>query len=202
MSKGTILISVTNKTDLKKFAALQREGWRILSTGGTMKELQRLGIECTSVEEITGFPEMMNGRLKTLHPKIHGGILADRAKMEHLEMATAHGIPLIDVVVVNLYDFSGNPSIEQIDIGGPTMIRGAAKNGASVSVLVDPEDYDELINQLVADGATHIVFRQMLAQKAFAHVAAYDTAIAQWMYAGIQQGLNIFEPLKISPTSH
>jgi phosphoribosylaminoimidazolecarboxamide formyltransferase/IMP cyclohydrolase len=181
MNGNNLLISVTNKDGIDKFDALARRDWRIISTGGTQKKLVELGIPCTSVEDITGFPEMMGGRLKTLHPVIHGGILADRTVEQHLASASAHEMPLIQVVVVNLYDFKKKPGIENIDVGGPTMIRGAAKNYASVTVLVDPADYDRAIEQILANGATTLEYRQLLAEKAFGHTAEYDDAITKWM---------------------
>lgn len=181
MTDRNILISVTDKTGLEKFAALPRDEWRIISTGGTLSALQQHDIPCTSVEEITGFPEMMDGRLKTLHPKIHGGILADRSKPEHLAKAKEHGIPLIDVVVVNLYDFRSKPGIESIDIGGPALIRAAAKNKASVAVVVDSEDYDQVLLQLEDRGTIGTGFREYLALKAFQYTARYDQVIAGWL---------------------
>lgn len=190
--KGTILISVTDKTGLEKFAAVQKLGWRIISTGGTLAALQKHGIKCESVESITGFPEMMDGRLKTLHPKIHGGILADRFKPEHLKSAEEHGIPLIDIVVVNLYDFDKKPGIANIDIGGPAMIRGAAKNAAHIAVIVDPADYDTVINQLVDFDCTSKGLRESLAISAFEYTAQYDNAVATWMHAQRDEGKGIF----------
>lgn len=181
MSERNILISVFDKRNLKMFAKLPGNGWRIISTGGTLEELRRLGIECTKVEDVTQFPEMMGGRLKTLHPKIHGGILADRADASHLGAARSHGIPLFDCVVVNLYDFGKNPSIEMIDIGGSALIRAAAKNHESVTVVVSPDDYDLVLEGFSDLGNTSLQLRRHLARKAFAHSAAYDTAIADWM---------------------
>lgn len=180
-TKRQILISVTNKTDIEKFGVLVDQGWEILSTGGTAKVLKEAGIPCTLIEDVTEFPEMMNGRLKTIHPKVFGGILADRSKPEHLAKIAEHGIDLIDVVVVNLYDFEGEPDIETIDIGGPSLIRAAAKNCASVTVVVDPGNYDMVIGEIARKGDTTPLTRNLMAAMAFEHTAKYDFAIAEWM---------------------
>jgi phosphoribosylaminoimidazolecarboxamide formyltransferase/IMP cyclohydrolase len=148
----TALISVSDKTGIVPFAKelVTRHGFRILSTGGTAKALAEAGIAVVEVGDYTGFPEMMEGRVKTLHPKIHGGLLCLREKAEHMEQAKAHGIDMIEMVVVNLYPFeetvarpgvTREEAIEQIDIGGPSMLRSAAKNHGSVTVITDPEDY-------------------------------------------------------------
>ncbi|MBM3705223.1 MAG: hypothetical protein FJW66_01725 [Actinobacteria bacterium] len=182
------LISVSNKTGIIKFAeTLQKLGVEIISTGGTYAQLEKSGIIVIKVEELTGFPEMLNGRLKTLHPFVHGGILADRASGEHLKQAADSGIKLIDMVVVNLYPFretvaktgvSFEEAIENIDIGGPTMIRSAAKNHKSVAVVVDPEDYEKIADELSGAGgklADETLFS--LAVKAFQHTCEYDSVI-------------------------
>lgn len=177
------LVSVTDKRDLGIFGVLARLGWEFISTGGTAGALEAEGIMVTPVERVTGFPEMMNGRLKTIHPIIFGGILADRNKPSHMEAVREHGIALIDLVVVNLYDFTGNPGIEQIDIGGPSLLRAAAKNHESVTVVVDPDDYQEVVRLLSVKGEVNDDFRRRLAGKTFEHTARYDRAIADW-FAG------------------
>lgn len=185
MNKRRILISVTDKTGIEKFKALLDLGlgWEIISTGGTAKALQEAGIPCTLIEKVTDFPEMLDGRLKTLHPKIFGGILADRSKPEHMEKLTEHCIGTIDIVVVNLYAFNEKPGIENIDIGGPSLLRAAAKNHASVTVVVDPADYDEIIAEIITNGNTSLKTRWNLARKVFAHTAEYDNLIVQWMWS-------------------
>ncbi len=184
------LISVSDKTGLVAFAtALATNGVEILSTGGTAKALQDAGLAVKDVAEHTGFPEMMDGRLKTLHPKVHGGLLAIRGDAEHAAAAQAHGIAPIDLLVVNLYPFEAavaqgadfDDCIENIDIGGPAMIRGAAKNHAAVTVVVDPEDYARVLDAMAQNGgATTLDLRQRLAAKAYARTAAYDAAISAW----------------------
>ena len=183
------LISVSDKTGLAPFArGLADLGYQLLSTGGTAKSLEADGLSVTQVSEVTGFPEMLDGRVKTLHPRVHGGILARREKPEHLASLAEHGIPLIDLVVVNLYPFAkaaADPAttvpglIEQIDIGGPGMVRAAAKNFRDVLVLVDPADYPRVLEAL-AGGAAAVpqALRFELARKAFAHTGAYDQMIA------------------------
>ncbi len=191
------LISVSDKAGLVEFAdALHGRGIEILSTGGTARTLQDAGISVTDVAEHTGFPEMMDGRLKTLHPKVHGGLLAIRGNPEHARAAAAHGIPPIDLVVVNLYPFEATAAkdapfaecIENIDIGGPAMIRAAAKNHASVTVVVDAQDYAVVLADLTQhDGATSLALRKHLAAKAFARTAAYDAAISSWFADAIAE---------------
>ncbi len=181
------LLSVSDKADLITFArALHARGYDLLSTGGTARTLAGVGLPVVAVSDVTEFPEMMDGRVKTLHPRIHGGILARRDHPEDLEAAARHGIGLIDLVIVNLYPFAqaaSNPSVdvpglvEQIDIGGPSLVRAAAKNFAHVVVVVDPDDYGRVIEVLDAGGAD-LAFRLELAQKAFAHTARYDATIA------------------------
>src|SRR5215475_7679405 len=192
------LISVSDKTGLVDFAsALAGRGIEILSTGGTARALQDAGIIVKDVAEHTGFPEMMDGRLKTLHPKVHGGLLAIRGNPEHARAAQTHAIPPIDLVVVNLYPFEATAAkgaafaecIENIDIGGPAMIRAAAKNHASVTVVVDTQDYAVVLADLTQhDGATSLALRKNLAAKAFARTAAYDAAISNWFANAIAEG--------------
>jgi phosphoribosylaminoimidazolecarboxamide formyltransferase/IMP cyclohydrolase len=184
------LISVSDKTGLVEFArALAARGVEILSTGGTAKALQDAGVAVKDVAEHTGFPEMMDGRLKTLHPKVHGGLLAVRDDPAHMAAADAHGIAPIDLLVVNLYPFEetvtkGAPfadCIANIDIGGPAMIRAAAKNHAGVTVVVDSDDYGKVLDAMQQhSGATTLELRKTLAAKAFARTAAYDAAIGGW----------------------
>ncbi len=184
------LISVSNKAGLIDFAeTLHDRNIEILSTGGTAKTLQDAGIPVIDVSEHTGFPEMMGGRLKTLHPKVHGGLLAVRGNDEHTAAAAAHGIPPIDLLVVNLYPFeqtvardgSFDDCIENIDIGGPAMIRAAAKNHAAVTVIVETDDYDAVIADMEQyAGAISADLRYTLAAKAYARTSHYDAAISNW----------------------
>ena len=187
------LISVSDKTGLEAIAlALSRRGIEILSTGGSAAHLRAGGITVTEVSDFTGFPEIMDGRVKTLQPKIHGGLLAIRGNAEHEQAMAAHGILPIDLLVVNLYPFEATVAggadaaacIENIDIGGPALIRAAAKNHAFVTVIVDAADYPRLLEELEAHkGATSLAWRQALAAKAFRRTAAYDAAIGQWFAA-------------------
>jgi phosphoribosylaminoimidazolecarboxamide formyltransferase/IMP cyclohydrolase len=182
------LLSVSDKTGLVPFAeALHRRGVTLLSTGGTAKALADAGLPVVSVAEVTKFPEMLDGRVKTLHPAIHGGILARRHLPEDLAAIGGHGIEPIDLVVVNLYPFAraaANPAtgfdalIEEIDIGGPSMVRAAAKNFRDVLIVVDPADYPRVLDDLAAPGGSSPAFRFELARRAFAHTAAYDAMIA------------------------
>jgi len=188
---GRALISVSDKTGLDGLAdALTGRGVELISTGGTAAGLRNRGLAVRDVAELTGFPEMMGGRVKTLHPMVHGGLLALRDDDEHLAAMAAHGIGPIDLLVVNLYPFEQTVAagagyrdcVEMIDIGGPAMIRAAAKNHAFVAVLTDPADYPALLAELDAnDGTTTHPFRQRLAQAAFARTAAYDSAVSTWM---------------------
>ncbi|HEX4883514.1 MAG TPA: bifunctional phosphoribosylaminoimidazolecarboxamide formyltransferase/IMP cyclohydrolase [Casimicrobiaceae bacterium] len=194
---GTItqaLLSVSDKTGLVDFArGLAARGVKLLSTGGTAQALAAAGLAVTDVGSYTGFPEMLDGRVKTLHPKVHGGILARRDLPAHRDAIERAGIPAIDLVVVNLYPFREtvakpgctlDDAIENIDIGGPAMVRSAAKNWAHVGIVVDPADYAALLAELEAGrGALGKATRFRLAQKAFAHTAAYDGAIANWLTA-------------------
>jgi len=175
------LVSVYDKTGLPALAqGLVSLGWELLSSGGTAKALAAEGIAHTSVEAMTGAPEMLGGRVKTLHPKVHGGILADRDRPEHMTDLEAHGIDTIDLVVCNLYPFRTEPSVEMIDIGGPTMVRAAAKNHAHVGVVVEPGDYEPVLAELRRDGRLSEDTRRRLARAAFAHTAAYDAAVVSW----------------------
>ncbi len=184
------LLSVSDKTGLIDFAkALSAQGIELISTGGTCKALADAGLPVKDVADITGFPEMMDGRVKTLHPRVHGGLLAIRENPEHEAAMLAHSIPAIDLLVVNLYPFEETVAkgaayddcIENIDIGGPAMIRAAAKNHGDVGVVVDVSDYSRVLEVLAANqGATTLTLRKALAQKAYARTAAYDAAISNW----------------------
>ncbi|MBT6860244.1 MAG: bifunctional phosphoribosylaminoimidazolecarboxamide formyltransferase/IMP cyclohydrolase, partial [Rhodospirillaceae bacterium] len=184
------LISVSDKSGLTEIGTyLDVHGVEILSTGGTAKVLRDSGIGVRDVSEHTGFPEMMDGRVKTLHPTIHGGLLARRDNPDDLAAMEAHGIGGIDLLIVNLYPFEATVEagadeaacIENIDIGGPAMIRAAAKNHAAVAVVVDPDDYHRLISEMDAgDGRTTLEFRRGLAAKAYRRTGAYDAAIGTW----------------------
>ncbi len=182
------ILSVSDKSGLVPFGrALAERGFELVSTGGTAKALADAGLPVVNVSDVTGFPEMMDGRVKTLHPKIHGGILARRHHPEDLQLAAEHGIGLVDLVVVNLYPFvetAAKPGIhfddliEQIDIGGPSLVRAAAKNFRDVLIVVSPKDYLEVIAELDRAGGPSLEFRFDLARRAFAHTGGYDTAIA------------------------
>ena len=187
------LLSVSDKTDLVPLArGLAQHGVALISTGGTHRALTEAGLAVDEVADITGFPEMMDGRVKTLHPKIHGGLLAVRENPEHEAAMLAHNIQPIDLLVVNLYPFEATvargadeaTAIETIDVGGPAMIRAAAKNHADVAVVVDPADYPKIL-AAVAAGGTDLSLRRHLAQKAFARTAVYDAAISNWMAASL-----------------
>ncbi len=176
------LLSVHDKTGLEAFATgLAALGIELVASGGTAKVLGDAGIAHTEVAEVTGVPEMLGGRVKTLHPSIHAGILADRSIQSHLEDLAAQDITAIDVVVCNLYPFESHPSIETIDVGGPTMIRAAAKNHSHVTVIVDPSEYGVVLDELRRDGAVGDATRRRLARAAFAHSAGYDAAIVRWL---------------------
>jgi phosphoribosylaminoimidazolecarboxamide formyltransferase/IMP cyclohydrolase len=191
MSIKQALISVSDKTGITEFAhELHKLGIAILSTGGTAGLLKSAGIAVTEVSDYTGFPEMLDGRVKTLHPKIHAGILARKDVSEHAAAMEKANIPAIDLVVVNLYPFSETvarpdctlqEAIENIDIGGPTMVRAAAKNYGSVTVVTDPEDYAPLLREIKSTGKVEETSRFRLAQKAFSHTAAYDSAISNYL---------------------
>ena len=185
----TALLSVSDKTGVVDFArALTKLGWNLVSTGGTAKALRAAGIAVRDVSDVTGFPEMLDGRVKTLHPAVHGGLLARRDLPEHMKALGEHNIGPIDLVAVNLYPFEETAAtpgakpediIEQIDIGGPSMLRSAAKNFTSVMVIVDPADYGRVLAALEA-GDDDLDLRRLLAEKVFARTAAYDAAIAYW----------------------
>lgn len=186
----TALLSVSDKTGVVELAkALAEHGVRLLSTGGTYKALAAAGLDVTDVSDVTGFPEIMDGRVKTLHPGVHGGLLAIRDDADHVKAMEEHKIGAIDLAVINLYPFeevraAGGDyptTVENIDIGGPAMIRAAAKNHAYVTVIVDPQDYPQLIQALGSeDGQTAYAFRQRMAAKAYSRTAAYDTMISNW----------------------
>ncbi len=186
------LISVSDKQGVVEFArGLARLGIEILSTGGTRRHLEDAGVTVIPVAEVTGTPEILDGRVKTLHPRIHGGILADRGRASHLAELEEHGIEPIDLVAVNLYPFQQTVDregatfeeiVEMIDIGGPAMLRSAAKNHRGVVVIVDPEDYPQVIASLEeSGGVVPDGMRRRLALKAFRHTQGYDTAIASWL---------------------
>ncbi|QFT76478.1 bifunctional phosphoribosylaminoimidazolecarboxamide formyltransferase/IMP cyclohydrolase [Erythrobacter sp. THAF29] len=188
------LLSVSDKDGLADLGkALAARGVELVSTGGTARTLREAGLEVRDVSDLTGFPEMMDGRVKTLHPKVHGGLLALRDNDEHVAAMTEHAIGAIDLVVVNLYPFEATVAkgasreeiIENIDIGGPSMVRSAAKNHGFVTIVTDPADYATLLEELEAhDGATSDAFRIRMAGKAYARTAAYDSAIANWFAFG------------------
>jgi phosphoribosylaminoimidazolecarboxamide formyltransferase/IMP cyclohydrolase len=193
------LLSVSDKTGLVAFAR-ELAGMRVelISTGGTSAALRATGLSVRDVAELTGFPEMLDGRVKTLHPKVHGGLLAIRGSARHEAQSAEHGIAPIDLLVVNLYPFEATVAkgagfedcIENIDIGGPALIRGAAKNHAGVTVIVDPADYERVLAEMRQhDGATTINVRQELAAKAYARTAAYDAAISHWFAATLGEDM-------------
>lgn len=185
------LISVSNKIGAVDFArSLHKAGVEIISTGGTMKAIRAAGIPVTYVSDLTGFPEIMNGRVKTLNPKIHGGILAVRDNPEHVKQMEENGIAPIDLVVVNLYPFKSTirkpnvtlaEAIENIDIGGPAMIRAAAKNFKFVTVVTNPDSYDEISKMISETGGVPYEMRFKLAAEAFAHTADYDSMITDYL---------------------
>src|SRR6185436_257485 len=178
------LLSVSDKSGIALLAhGLVTRGYEIVSTGGTARALTEAGVAVTGVSDLTGFPEMMDGRVKTLHPKIHGGILARRDRPDDLAALQSHGIGLVDVVVVNLYPFAETARkpgvtfdelVEQIDIGGPSMVRAAAKNFRDVLVVVEPQRYVEVLKELDRPGGPSLAFRFSLAQEAIAHTGRYD----------------------------
>ena len=217
------LISVSDKMGLIAFAQiLSQAGIEILSTGGTAKMLREAGVAAKDISEHTGFPEMLDGRVKTLHPKVHGGLLFIRGNEKHEAAAREHGIKPIDLVVVNLYPFeqtvakSGatlHDAIENIDIGGPSMLRSAAKNHESVTVVVDPADYNEIAKQISEHGNTTLELRRALAAKVFARTAAYDAAIAAHLGAEFKLSVPelpksllvsapLLQPLRYGENSH
>lgn len=185
------LISLTDKSGIEGFAqALSDLGVEILSTGGTAKKMRDSGIPVKDVSEFTGFPEMLDGRVKTLHPLVHGGILNQRANEKHQQQCDEYGIKPIDIVAVNLYAFEktvADPNcsladaIENIDIGGPTLLRASAKNFHDVTVIVDPADYDQVLAEIKETGNTTLKTRFKLAVKVFQLTSSYDTTIAEWL---------------------
>ena len=193
------LISVTDKTGVVDFARTLVDdfGVEIISTGGTARAIEDAGVPVTPIEEFTGYPEMMDGRVKTLHPKVHGALLARRDSEQHMQEAAQHGIKLIDLVVVNLYPFQQTiakpdvtlaEAIENIDIGGPCMVRASAKNNKYVAIVTNPSKYGEIISILQKDGEFSDQYRLELAQEAFHHTAVYDTAIAAYLAEQVQKG--------------
>lgn len=199
MTIGRALLSVSDKNGLVELGkALAAFGVELVSTGGTAKALREAGLEVRDISDLTGFPEMMDGRVKTLHPKVHGGLLAVRDDPAHAAAMAEHEIGAIDLVVVNLYPFEATVMrgaerpeiIENIDIGGPSMVRSSAKNHAYVTIVTDPGDYDALLAELESgNGATSLDFRKKMAAKAFAATAAYDSMISQWFAFADQQQL-------------
>lgn len=186
----TVLISVSDKTGIVEFAqSLAKHGVRIVSTGGTASALAQAGLDVTDISDLTGFPEIMDGRVKTLHPNVHGGLLAIRSDEDHQRAMQEHGISKIDMAVVNLYPFEETIKtqddfalcVENIDIGGPAMIRASAKNHAFVTIVTDPSDYDLVAGELDKhEGKTSLATRRKLAHKAFARTAVYDSAVSNW----------------------
>ena len=186
------MLSVTNKSGLVRFAEFLSKKWNVslVSTGGTMKTLEDAGLSVTVVSSVTGFPEILGGRVKTLHPNIHAGILADKDKPEHLAILAEYGIEPFELVCVNLYDFAGaverklslQEAVEEIDIGGPCMIRAAAKNFHSVLVTPGPEWYDAVMEEMDANnGCVGLALRQRLASRAFSETSRYDALIASYI---------------------
>jgi phosphoribosylaminoimidazolecarboxamide formyltransferase / IMP cyclohydrolase len=214
------LLSVSDKSGLIEFArALAGHGIDLVSTGGTAKAIAAAGLKVRDVSELTGFPEMMDGRVKTLHPKVHGGLLAIRDNAEHTQSMKAHGIAPIDLLVVNLYPFEATVDkgagfeecIENIDIGGPAMIRAAAKNHDDVAVVVESADYQAVLDELAANaGATTLTLRRRLAAKAYARTAAYDAAISNWFAVQLKTdapdfraiGGRLIQPLRYGENPH
>ncbi len=195
------LLSVSDKAGLIEFArALAAQGIELISTGGTSRALADAGLAVRDVSDVTGFPEMMDGRVKTLHPKVHGGLLAVRGDSAHENAMAAHGIAPIDLLVVNLYPFEATVAkgaafaecVENIDIGGPAMIRAAAKNHTSVTVVVEPDDYELVLRELREHGGTTLALRKSLAAKAYARTAAYDAAISNWFAAELHDDAPTF----------
>ena len=212
------LISVSDKTGVVDFArGLREAGWEIIATGGTMQLLRESGVEVLNISDVTGFPEICDGRVKTLHPKVHGGLLARRDLPEHLEALRANGIEFIDLVCVNLYPFrqtiaregvTMEEAVENIDIGGPSMLRSAAKNWASVTVVCDPSDYAQVLGEIRTEGTTKRETRLQLSAKAYTHTAQYDAMIATYMraQAGLEEKLfleyTLVQPLRYGENPH
>ncbi len=191
------LISVSDKNGVAAFAAaLSSLGWEIIATGGTQRLLEQEGVKTIGISEVTGFPEICDGRVKTLHPKVHGALLGRRDLPSHLQALKENGIEFIDLVCVNLYPFAATiakpgvtmeDAVENIDIGGPSMLRSAAKNWRDVTVVCDPSDYEKVLAEIRAGGNTTPETRLTLSAKAYTHTAQYDTMIARYMRA--QAGL-------------
>ncbi len=212
------LISVSDKTGVAAFAAaLSRLGWEIIATGGTQRLLDQQGVKTIGISEVTGFPEICDGRVKTLHPKVHGGLLARRDLPSHLAALKENGIEFIDLVCVNLYPFAATiakegvtmeEAVENIDIGGPSMLRSAAKNWKDVTVVCDPGDYGRVIDEISHEGNTKPETRLMLSAKAYTHTAQYDTMIARYMraQAGLPEKLfleyDLKQPLRYGENPH
>ena len=208
------LLSVFDKSGIVELASgLHELGWRLVSSGGTAKTVATAGIPVTDVAELTGVPAILGHRVVTLHPKVHGGILADLDEPSHRDDLAAYGIEPIALVVANLYPFAKQPGIDMIDIGGPAMVRAAAKNHAHVGVLVDPADYELVLGELRSAGVLGAATRRRLARKAFAHTAAYDAAIVTWLDdtdpAGrpvlpptLHQALELAQPLRYGENPH
>ena len=212
------LISVSDKTGVAAFAAaLSRLGWDIIATGGTQRLLEQQGVKTIGISEVTGFPEICDGRVKTLHPKVHGGLLARRDLPSHLAALKENGIEFIDLVCVNLYPFAATiakegvtmeEAVENIDIGGPSMLRSAAKNWKDVTVVCDPGDYGRVIDEISHEGNTKPETRLMLSAKAYTHTAQYDTMIARYMraQAGLPEKLfleyDLKQPLRYGENPH
>jgi len=176
------LLSVYDKSGIVDLGrGLHDLGWELVSSSNTARALREAGLPVTEVADVTGVAEMLGHRVVTLHPNIHGGLLADLDNPSHVEDLERHGITPIGLVVSNLYPFVERPDVDTIDIGGPAMVRAAAKNHAHVAVVVDPSDYDALLDELRRDGAISLETRRSLARKAFAHTAAYDAAISAWL---------------------
>ncbi len=195
----TALLSVFDKSGIAELAAeLHALGWTIVSSGGTAKAVAAAGVPVTDVADLTGVPAILDHRVVTLHPKVHGGLLADPTKPEHQADLAEYGIEPIALVVVNLYPFAEQPGIELIDIGGPAMVRAAAKNHAHVAVVVDPADYPAVLGDIREHGEITLATRRRLARDAFAHTAAYDAAIVTWFDATPDAG----EPESLPPTIH
>ncbi len=208
------LLSVFDKAGIVELAeGLHRAGWRLVSSGGTAAAVAAAGVPVTDLADLTGLPAILDHRVVTLHPKVHGGLLADPTNEQHQADMTAHDIEPIALVVVNLYPFSSNPSIELIDIGGPAMVRAAAKNHAHVGVVVNPADYHAVLAEITAHGALNAATRRRLARDAFAAIAAYDAAIANWfdapspdspevLPAGLHLSLERAQPLRYGENPH
>ena len=186
------LLSVYDKTGIEEFArGLVASGWSIVSSGGTAKTLTDAGIAVTDVADLTGVPPILDHRVVTLHPKVHGGILADTSKDHHVADMGTYGIEAIDLVVVSLYPFSSKPSIELIDIGGPAMIRAAAKNFDRVGVVVETSQYPMVLDEIRANGNLSVETRRALAARAFTVTRDYDSAIVEWLTDGASRSVHL-----------